>query len=296
MKKNVVLLLIFVFAVSCSETSTKKDKDSDIIQDSDFLEIDNDAIEELDDVLKPDDPEETDDFENIDDPDIDDEIDEDETIDEMGDELNDEAVDDDILSDEAKIEWLGDTATVTATGNELKTYTISTTASLRDNTPADKKRVVTENEGSMILRTGNTMIDALFAMTLEEVSENSVSQISDWSFNNGNPVDCDCFETGEKWKYVWTRDTAYAVDLGLAFVDPARSKNSLLFKISEKKASAGGADMEIIQDTGSGGSWPVSTDRVSWALGAYETLKYLEGSSYTDFLDKAYRNKKHCND
>ncbi|HPA57384.1 MAG TPA: hypothetical protein PLT70_08150, partial [bacterium] len=186
------------------------------------------------------------------------------------------------------IEWLGDTATVSYTGNELKTFTISTTSDLRDNTPADKQRTFSQKEGDMILESGNMMFDALFTMALREVEENSVSQISDWSFNNGNPVDCECFETGEKWKYVWTRDTAYAVDLGLAFVDPARSKNSLLFKISERKTSAGGGNMEIIQDTGSGGSWPVSTDRVSWALGAYETLKYLEGSSYTDFLDKAY--------
>jgi len=288
MKKNVVLLLIFVFAVSCSQTSGKKDKDSDITHDSDLLEIDNDATGELDDVIKPDNSEETDDFENIDDTDIEKEIDEDETIDETVDELNDESADEDILSDTAKIEWLGDTATVSYTGNELKTFTISTTASLRDNTPADKKRTFSQKDGDMILKSGNIMFDALFTMALREVEENSVSQISDWSFNNGNPVDCNCFETGEKWKYVWTRDTAYAVDLGLAFVDPERSKNSLLFKISERKASAGGSNMEIIQDTGSGGSWPVSTDRVSWALGAYETLKYLEGSSYTDFLDKAY--------
>lgn len=291
MKKNVALLLILIFAVSCSETSTKKNKDSDIIQDLDFSEFDEDAIEEIDDVLKPDDSKEPDDFENIDDPDNEEQTDEDETadetVDETADELNDETVDDDVFEGNS-IEWLGDTATVSYTGNELKTFTISTTADLRDNTPADKKRTFSQKEGDMILKSGNIMFDALFTMALREVEENSVSQISDWSFNNGNPVPCDCFETGAKWHYVWTRDTSYAVDLGLAFVDPERSKNSLSFKISERKASAGGSNMEIIQDTGSGGSWPVSTDRVSWALGAYETLKYLEGSSYTDFLDKAY--------
>ena len=230
MKRFFALLIIVLFAVSCSQTSGKKDKDSDIITDLDFLEFDEDTIEELDDLLKPDNSEEIDDDLSDDLSDevlTESEVNDDDLSDEVSTE-SDEAADDDILFDDTKIEWLGDVSTVSFTGNNLKTYTISTTASLRDNTPADKKRVVTEKDGSMILRTGNTMLDALFAMTLEEVEENSVSQISDWSFNNGNPVDCNCFETGEKWKYVWTRDTAYAVDLGLALVDPERSKNSLL--------------------------------------------------------------------
>jgi len=280
--------VILAFFVSCSQTPDKKDKDADIINDSDFSEIDDDVTGELDDIINPDNSEEADDFENTYDTDIEEEIDEDEMIDEIVDELNDETVDDDAVFEGDTVEWLGDTATVSYTGSDLKTFTITTTADLRDNIPADKKRTFSQKEGDMILESGNMMFDALFTMALREVEENSVSQISDWSFNNGNPVPCDCFETGAKWHYVWTRDTAYAVDLGLAFVDPERSKNSLSFKISARKASAGGSNMEIIQDTGSGGSWPVSTDRVSWALGAYEVLKYLEGSSYTDFLDKAY--------
>ncbi|HQJ60968.1 MAG TPA: hypothetical protein PKV35_08220, partial [bacterium] len=143
MKKNVALLLILIFAVSCSETSTKKNKDSDIIQDFDLIELDEDAIEESDDVIFPDNSQEPDDFENIDDPDNEEQTDEDETVDETADELNDETVDDDVFEGNS-IEWLGDTATVSYTGNELKTFTISTTADLRDNTPADKKRTFSQ--------------------------------------------------------------------------------------------------------------------------------------------------------
>ncbi|HPA57788.1 MAG TPA: hypothetical protein PLT70_10215, partial [bacterium] len=118
MKKNVVLLLILVFAVSCSETSTKKNKDSDIIQDLDFSEFDEDAIEEIDDVINPDNFEETDDFENIDDTDTLDSNDADEENDgDLSDEVlteSDETVDDDVFEGNS-IEWLGDTATVSYT-------------------------------------------------------------------------------------------------------------------------------------------------------------------------------------
>ncbi len=186
------------------------------------------------------------------------------------------------------IEWNGDTASVTATEGELRTYTLATTAELRDNTPASKSRTFAETSGRMRLRSGVTMLDALFALALEEASQDSVTSITDGSFNHGNPIDCDCFETGENWHYVWTRDTAYAVDLGLAAVDPLRSRNSLNFKISAKKQAAGGGNTQIVQDTGSGGSWPVSTDRVIWALGAEEVLKNLSGSDYSEFLATAY--------
>jgi hypothetical protein len=50
--------------------------------------------------------------------------------------------------------------------------------------------------------------------------------------------------------------------LSLALVAPDAVRTSLLAKVD----SAG----RIIQDTGTGGSWPVSTDRVVWALAAWE--------------------------
>jgi hypothetical protein len=53
-------------------------------------------------------------------------------------------------------------------------------------------------------------------------------EIRDGNYNGNNPIPCDCFETGEKWHYVWTRDLSYAADLGLAMLDPQRVRNSLL--------------------------------------------------------------------
>lgn len=296
MKYFLLIIFLSFFLFSCDGNSSKNDDDVfdndvtvDDVTDGKTV-IDEEADEIIDEKDDLDDEETADQIQD----DLSDEVltesevDDDDEIEDEADDVADEEPDSDIVIRTGEISWNGDTATVKSVGNDLRTFTITTTADLRDNTPASKERIVVEKEGNMILQTGNPMIDALFAMALEEVEQNSVSQITDYSFNNGDPVDCDCFETGAKWHYVWTRDTAYAVNLGLAFVDPERSRNSLEFKVSDKKSVVGGGGMQIVQDTGTGGSWPVSTDRVSWAFGAYETLKYLEGSSYTDFLNTAY--------
>ena len=73
------------------------------------------------------------------------------------------------------------------------------------------------------------------------------------------------FRTGKEWAGVWTRDISYATLLSLAYLDPARCRASLMSKVS---------DGRIIQDTGTGGAWPVSSDRVVWVLAAWEIYKY----------------------
>jgi hypothetical protein len=44
---------------------------------------------------------------------------------------------------------------------------------------------------------------------------------------------------------------------------------------------------QIVQDTGSGGSWPVSTDRVSWAFAAQSVLDQLDGDERQAFAAQA---------
>lgn len=181
----------------------------------------------------------------------------------------------------------GDDSVRVSSGGEpgVRTFTMTTTANLRDNDPPEKMISFEEQAGQPYTHSGSAVFDALFAMSVEEARQNSVSSISDGAFNNGQGVPCDCFETGAKWNYVWTRDTAYAVDLGLAILDPTRARNSLEFKLSDRKSGGG---IQIIQDTGTGGSWPVSSDRVVWAIGAWELLKYLQGSEREAFRDLAY--------
>jgi hypothetical protein len=192
--------------------------------------------------------------------------------------------------------WNGRSATITTADSvsTLRTYQLTTT---QDQRKANKGKQLTieERADAPTIRTGSQMFDGLFAMAMQEARELTVTSIKDGAYNNGNPVPCGgtigCYQSGDEWTYVWTRDTAYAVDLGLAQINPQVAKNSLLFKLSKRRNASGtlGEDTtEIVQDTGSGGSWPVSTDRVVWARAAFELLKYLDGADRTQFLKEAY--------
>lgn len=68
--------------------------------------------------------------------------------------------------------------------------------------------------------------------------------------------------TGAEWAGVWTRDVSYSIILSMAHMQTEVSKKSLLHKVNSR--------MRIIQDTGTGGAWPCSTDRMIWAAAAWE--------------------------
>jgi hypothetical protein len=70
------------------------------------------------------------------------------------------------------------------------------------------------------------------------------------------------FRTGKEWAGVWTRDVSYSIILAQASLQPKVAMNSLLRKVSPTG--------RIIQDTGTGGAYPCSTDRVIWATAAWE--------------------------
>ncbi|MDR0863980.1 MAG: hypothetical protein LBO74_03495 [Candidatus Symbiothrix sp.] len=71
--------------------------------------------------------------------------------------------------------------------------------------------------------------------------------------------------TGEFWSGIWTRDACYSIVLAMASMQPTVAKNCLLHRVN----SLG----RIIQDTGTGGSWPCSSDRVIWITAAWEIYK-----------------------
>ncbi|OYQ34557.1 hypothetical protein CHU95_11120 [Niveispirillum lacus] len=183
------------------------------------------------------------------------------------------------------------TVSVSASGTPgTRVFHLHSTAPQRDNTPST--RIITEN--GPFTRTGDLMFDALFAQAVDDARLASVTSIKDEWYNNRQPIPCPCFETGEKWNYVWTRDLSYALDLGLAGLDPQRAVNSLLFKTGTLRPGVPvppelpPGSTQIVQDTGSGGSWPVSTDRTTWALGAEAALANLHGANRTDFARKAF--------
>jgi len=112
-------------------------------------------------------------------------------------------------------------------------------------------------------RSGFQMADALYNLSLEEMIK---------------AVEPDStFRTGKEWAGVWTRDISYSIILSMAYLQPQVAKNSLLRKVSKKK--------KIIQDTGTGGAWPISTDRMIWAVAAWEVYK-VTGDK--DWLQEAY--------
>lgn len=92
------------------------------------------------------------------------------------------------------------------------------------------------------------------------------------------------FMAGAKWPGVWTRDISYAIILSLAAIQPEISKNSLMKKVDGDR---------IIQDTGTGGSWPVSSDRMIWSVAAWEIYK---STGDKDWLKQAYNIIKNSAD
>jgi hypothetical protein len=70
--------------------------------------------------------------------------------------------------------------------------------------------------------------------------------------------------TGKEWAGVWTRDVSYSIILSMAIVQPKVAQYSLLRKVKNGM---------VIQDTGTGGAYPISTDRMIWAVAAYEIYK-----------------------
>ncbi|MFA6229997.1 MAG: Six-hairpin glycosidase-like protein [Rhodanobacter sp.] len=120
--------------------------------------------------------------------------------------------------------------------------------------------------------TASILFNGLYAMAQDDLGQDSVSAIRDGAFDHGQPIPCHCFETGLKWPYVWTRDLSYSIDLGLWRFDAARARNGLEFKLSDVRVPTAPQGLYVMQDTGSGGSWPISTDRVVWFLGAQHLL------------------------
>ncbi|MBC6697290.1 alpha-L-rhamnosidase-related protein [Hymenobacter puniceus] len=92
------------------------------------------------------------------------------------------------------------------------------------------------------------LLDALYNMALEEAKR---------------AVEPDgTFRTGQEWAGVWTRDISYSIILSQALLQPEAAKTSLMRKVTPEG--------RIIQDTGTGGAYPVSTDRIIWATAAWE--------------------------
>lgn len=113
------------------------------------------------------------------------------------------------------------------------------------------------------LKTDNLLHTAIYNMGLDEMV---------------NAVEPDTtLRTGKEWAGVWTRDVSYSIILSMAYMQPEASMISLMKKVNKEG--------QIIQDTGSGGAWPISTDRMVWVLAAWEIYKVTGDRAW---LEKVY--------
>lgn len=111
------------------------------------------------------------------------------------------------------------------------------------------------------------LVDTLYNLSLEEALKNIEPDKT--------------LRTGAKWSGVWTRDVSYSILLAFAYHEPEISKISLRKKIKRKR---------IVQDTGSGGAWPVSSDRTTWVLAAWEIYKVTGEASWLDEIYPVIKN------
>ena len=148
------------------------------------------------------------------------------------------------------------------------------------------------------VHTASVLFDGLFAMAQSDLKEISVSAITDGAFDHGKPIPCQCFIAGKKWPFVWTRDLSYSTDLALWRFDPERARNSFLFKLSPTRGKGVPKGLYVMQDTGSGGSWPISTDRVVWFLGARHLLgdRHFADTVYTALTDTLRQDRTYAFD
>jgi hypothetical protein len=124
------------------------------------------------------------------------------------------------------------------------------------NNPADVKKTASNWKLSLNIsafpsyNSAYPLSDALYNLSLEEM-QRAVEPDS-------------TFRTGKEWSGVWTRDISYSIILSMAVLQPKVAMYSLMRKVK---------DGRVIQDTGTGGAYPVSSDRMIWAVAAWEVYK-----------------------
>ncbi len=114
------------------------------------------------------------------------------------------------------------------------------------------------------------LAEAAYNLTMEEIFKSI----------NYDETFGDVFYTGTNWHKVWTRDTAISMQYILSWMFPEISTNC-----AEAKVVGKDGNLTFEEDTGTGGSYPVSTDRIIMMLAVWET--YLADGN-TETLEYFY--------
>ena len=137
------------------------------------------------------------------------------------------------------------------------TVTVNSPTSITSTTSGTKKtwNQVKKTSDMPIFRAPNTpLAEAIYNLSMEETVINKFQS----EFGTA-------FYTGETWRKVWTRDTAMSCEFSLAAIYPEISLNCA----KEKVVHFNGFKV-FEEDTGTGGSYPVSTDKIITYLSVWE--------------------------
>ncbi|MGB3801476.1 MAG: hypothetical protein WA952_16785 [Lewinella sp.] len=131
-----------------------------------------------------------------------------------------------------------------------------------DRDPRTEWEMATDIPAGATYASEQPLVDTLFNLAKEEAHRNVEEDGT--------------LRTGAKWSGVWTRDVSYSALLAFAIHNPEAVKTSLRDKVKRGR---------IVQDTGSGGAWPVSSDRTTWVLAAWEVYQV---TGERDWLEEIY--------
>ena len=137
----------------------------------------------------------------------------------------------------------------------------------KDNNASRNWKIDAPNDNFPQFDSPYMLVDALYNMAIDNIVK---CQRPDGTYR-----------AGVKWDGVWTRDVSYSTYLALAYLDPVRAIASLKAKVKNDR---------IVQDTGTGGSWPVSTDRVVWIFAAWEIYKVTGDEEWLKYAYNVARN------
>lgn len=144
-------------------------------------------------------------------------------------------------------------------------YSTTITFNTNDNKAenANDWKITSVNAKYPTFSSGALMIDALYNMSIDNIVSNIRTDTT--------------FRAGAAWDGVWTRDVSYSIYLALSYLNPEIAMKSLKAKVKNDR---------IVQDTGTGGAWPVSSDRIVWTTAAWEIYKV---TGDVDWLKYSYQ-------
>ncbi len=144
------------------------------------------------------------------------------------------------------------------TENDSRVIANTGTHIISSETGSDREWSLTEDiSNSPSFYAPNTpLAEAAYNLTMEEIYKSI----------NTDPTFGDVFYTGTNWHKVWTRDTAISMQYILSWLFPEISTNC-----AEAKVVGKDGNLTFEEDTGTGGSYPVSTDRMIMMLAVWET-------------------------